>query len=180
MKTKAFDIGVFNRYLSSQATDDLNRFLEKMPQNAGHGVLIAAGIAWGIAAAFGLFTMMQAKQMTELRAKLQEASALKPVVPTITYASVADGDLKTFVDGIKPVYSGLDINTAGGKVTIQANDTVAYAEFREALGHIANGGLNWKLDPENICVGRECMSKALNATIAVQKVVIDKPAVASE
>jgi hypothetical protein len=173
--TKGFDIRSFQKYLTPQATDDFNKFLEKIPQNAGHGVLIAAGIAWGMVAALGLFTMMQAKDLTELRASLQGEEALKPVVPVITMSAVPAEDLKRMVEGLKGIYSGLTINASGGKITVQSKDTASYAEFREALGHVVNGGASWKIGVEGFCVGRECKPNSLDASLKVEKLRVDKP-----
>lgn len=175
MASSSFDFRSLKKYLNPRATDDLNRFLEKVPQHAGHGVLVAAGIAWGMAAAFGLFTMMQAKQLTELREKLQASEALKPIVPTITRVAVSKEELKAMVDALKAVYPRMTINENGGKVTLQSRDTAAYTEFREALGHVANGGNGWKIGVENFCVGRECQQNALDAGLKVEKLKIDKP-----
>jgi hypothetical protein len=175
LASSSFDFRSLKKYLNPRATDDLNRFLENVPQHAGHGVLIAAGIAWGMAAAFGLFTMMQAKQLTELREKLQASEALKPVVPTITRVAVSKEELKAMIDALKAVYPRMTINENGGKVTLQSRDTASYTEFREALGHVVNGGNGWKIGVENFCVGRECQQNALDAGLKVEKLKIDKP-----
>lgn len=175
MAGSAFDFRSLQKYLSPQATDDFNKFLEKIPQHAGHGVLIAAGIAWGMAAAFGLVTMMQAKQITELRAQLQGEEALKPVVPVVMMTAVSPDELKRLVEGLKTIYPTLTINQSGGKITVQSKDTASYAEFREALGHVVNGGTNWKIGVEGFCVGRECQQNSLDAALKVEKLVIDKP-----
>lgn len=175
MAKSSFDFRSLQKYLNPRATDDLNRFLEKVPQHAGHGVLIAAGIAWGMAAAFGLFTMMQTKQLTELRENLQASDALKPIVPTITRVAVSKEELKAMIDALKAVYPRMTINENGGKITLQSKDTAAYTEFREALGHVVNGGNGWKVSVESFCVGRECQQNALDAGLKVEKLNIDKP-----
>lgn len=175
MASNSFDFRSLKKYLNPRATDDLNRFLEKVPQHAGHGVLIAAGIAWGMAAASGLFTMMQAKNLTELREKLQASEALKPVVPTLTRVAVPKEELKGMIDALKSVYPKMTINENAGKLTLQSKDTATYTEFREALGHVVNGGNGWKVGVESFCVGRECPQNALDAAIKVEKLKIDKP-----
>jgi hypothetical protein len=60
-------------------------------------------------------------------------------------------------------------------LTLQSKDTATYTEFREALGHVVNGGNGWKVGVESFCVGRECPQNALDAAIKVEKLKIDKP-----
>lgn len=176
MASKSFDFRALNRYLNPQASDDLNRFLEKLPQHAGNTALIAAGIAWAAAASLGLFSMMQTKQLTELRGQLQATEALKPVVPTITMTPVSPEEIKPFIDLIKTVYIDMQINNNGNIITIQSKDTSQFSQFREAIGHVVNGGTNWKVNVDSFCVGRECQQNPLNAVLKVEKLKIDKPA----
>ncbi len=180
MASKTFDFRGLNKYLNPQASDDLNRFLEKLPQHAGNTVLIAAGIAWGAAAALGLFAMMQTKELTELRGKLEATEALKPIVPVVTMAAVSDAEIKPFIEGIKPIYSGIQLNNQANTVTIQSKDTAQFSQFREAIGHVANGGIGWKVRVEGFCVGRECKTNPLDAVLKVEKLNIEKPAVSTE
>lgn len=175
MAASSFDFRSLQKYLDPRAADDFNRFLEKIPERAGHGVLIAAGVAWGMAAASGLFTMMQAKQLIELRENLQASEALKPVVPVLSRVAVSKEELKGILDTLKAVYPRLTVNENGGKVAIQSRDTAAYTEFREALGHVVNGGAGWKVSVEGFCVGRECQQNGLDAGLKVEKLKIDKP-----
>ena len=175
MASPSFDLRVLKRYLNPQASDDLNRFLEKLPQHAGKTVLIAAGIAWGAAAALGLFAMMQTKQLTELRGKLQASEALKPVVPAVTMAAVPAAEIKGFVENIKNIYTSMTINGNANTVTIQSKDTGQFNQFREAIGHVVNGGNGWKIRIESFCVGRECIQNTLSAVLKVEKLQINKP-----
>lgn len=177
MASKGFDFRTLNRYLNPQASDDLNRFLEKLPQHAGHTALVAAGIAWAAAAALGLFSMMQTKQLTELRGQLQSTEALKPIVPVVGYSAENAETLKTFTEAIKLIYTGLTISTNGNTITIQSKDTSQFSEFRESLGHIMTGGDRWKVKIESFCVGRECKQNPLNAVLKIEKMKIDKPAI---
>lgn len=176
MTSKSFDFRALNRYLNPQASDDLNRFLEKLPQHAGNTALIAAGIAWAAAAALGLFAMMQTKQLTELRGQLEATEALKPVVPTLSMNPVSPEEIKPFVDAIKVIYSGLTINANNNIITIQSKDTSQFSQFREAIGHTVNGGANWKINVDSFCVGRECKQNPLDAVLKVTKMRIDAPA----
>lgn len=177
MSFKGLNIQVLNRYLGSQATEDFNRFLERMPQNVGQTALIAGGIAWMAAAALGLFTMMQTQQLTELRAELEAAENLKPIVPILTMQAVAPDQVKAWVDRAKPIYTGIEINASANQITIQSKETANYNQFREALGHALNGGAGWRVSINGLCVGRECKTNALDASLRVEKVSIDKPVV---
>lgn len=180
MASKGFDFRALSRYLNPQASDDLNRFLEKLPQNAGNSALIAAGIAWAAAAALGLFAMMQTKQLTELRGQLQATEALQPVVPTIAMNPVNPEEIKTFVDGVKVIYTDLQINNNGSIITVQSRDTSQFPQWREAIGHVINGGINWKINVDAFCVGRECQQNPLNAVLRVSKMNIDRPSPSAE
>lgn len=165
--------------MTPHAADDLNRFMEKLPQNAGNGPLVAAGISWVMVAALGLFTMMQLQHLTELRAELLQSEALKPVLPVISQTPVPVNELKVVTDGFKAVYPGMNINVSAGSVTIQSKSTTDYANFREILGHIVNAGPGWVIQVESLCVGRECKLNALNAKLKIQKLKIDKPSSSS-
>ena len=175
MASGSFDFRSFQKYLNPQATDDLNRFLEKVPQHAGQGALIAAGISWAMVAALGLFTMMQMQQLTDLRKKLLESEAVKPLVPFIKEQPVPAKSLKAFADELKGVYPNLAINTNGGVLTVQSRQVQDYGNFREAVGHIVNGGSGWRVKVDSLCVGRECKQNALGAKLKVQTLMIDKP-----
>ncbi len=171
----SFDWKSLQKYLNPQSAEDFSRFLDTIPVHAGKGALIAAGIAWGFAAALGLFTMMQARDLTDLRAQLQTSEALKPIVPKISMIEPSKEETKTLAEQFKQVYPTLTVNANGGNFTIQSKKTADFISFREALGHAANGGTTWRVGLQNFCVGRECKQNALNAVLKIQKVKIDKP-----
>lgn len=176
MDFKNFDFKSLQKYFTAQSADDLNRFLEKIPQNAGKTVLIAAGIAWGMAAASGLYTAMQVQSLTELRAELKETDALKPAVPKIKNVAISKDDVEKFVEQAQKSYRGIDIKANGSTIIITANRTSSFAEFREAIGHVQNGGDGWRVSLEKLCVGRECDKRyALAASLKVNKVSVEKP-----
>lgn len=175
MSSKSFDWKSLQKFLDPQAADDFSRFLDSIPGHAGRGALIAAGIAWGAAAALGLFTMMQSKQLTETRAQLQSSEALKPVVPTVSLTPAGKDDVKSVAEEFSHVYPDLTVSANGEKFTIQSKKTSDFAEFREALGHVVNGGADWKISIDTLCIGRECKGSALNAALKIQKLKIDKP-----
>ena len=175
MNFKFFDMNMVKKMFSSRASADLNVFLENLPQNAGKTILIAAGIAWGTAAATGLFTAIQAQKLTELRAELKETESLKPSVPSIKNVPIAKSEVEKFVEKSKESYRGLDIKVNGSSIIISAKSTRNFAEFREALGHMQNGGNGWRVSLEKLCVGRECDKNIkLAASLKVNKVSVDK------
>lgn len=170
---KDFDWRSLKKYTSPQAADDLNAFLEKLPQNTGQTMLIIAGVAWGAAGAIGLYTTVQLQKLTEIRAELQEADALKPVVPQIKDVAVRPKEVETFVGRIKETYGGLKISSNGPTITITAQSTAAFGQFREAIGHVQNGGSGWRVNIDKFCVGRECDRYPLSASLRINKVSVN-------
>lgn len=169
---KALDFRKVQRYLSPQAMEDLNAFLEKLSQNAGHTVLMAAGIAWAGAAASGLFATIQIKALIESRAKLAEAEALLPPVPKIEDIPVPKNEVEAFVKTLKDTYRGVDIKSTGSTIVISSKTTAAFSEFREAVGHVQNGGAGWRVSIDKLCVGRECQTYQLGASLKINKVSV--------
>jgi hypothetical protein len=175
-RLKSFNWKKIGKYFSAQSADDLNSFLEKIPQHAGQTVLIAAGIAWGTAAASGLFTAIQVQKMTELREELKETTALKPSVPSIKNIPIPKQDVEKFVENAKKSYRGIDIRANGSTIIITASSTRNFTEFREAIGHVQNGGDGWRVTLEKLCVGRECDRQfKLAASLKVNKVSVENP-----
>jgi hypothetical protein len=176
LNLKTFDFNSLKKYFSSQSSDDLNRFLENLPQNAGKTVLMAAAIAWGTAAAFGLYTAIQTQNMTELRAKLKETEALKPTVPIIKNVAIPKTAVDAFIESAKKSYRGINITAKGSTIVITANSTANFTEFREAIGHVQNGGAGWRVSLEKLCVGRECDKRfKLAVSLKVNKVSVENP-----
>ncbi|MCK6418140.1 MAG: hypothetical protein L6Q57_04275 [Alphaproteobacteria bacterium] len=172
---KSFDWRSLQKFANPRVADDLNRFLEKLPQNAGKTVLVAAGIAWAAAGAIGLYTTVQIQKMTDLQAKLEEAEAIKPLVPVITETAVKAEDVRSFVDKAKKIYTGLEISGRDNTVQVTAKSTGAFGQFREAIGHVLNGGTGWRVSIESLCIGRECKPNPLSASFKINKVSVDKP-----
>ncbi len=175
MPSNSFDLRRYSKYLTGNSANDLNRFLEKLPQHSGNTVLIAAGIAWAAVAALGLFSMIQTQQLTKLRGELQASESLKPIVPVITMAAVPPEEVTAFAEKAKLLYPGLTVNANGNTLTIQSKDTSSYAQLREIMGHVVSGGTGWKVGVNSICVGRECASNAIDASLRIEKVNIAAP-----
>lgn len=172
MNLKSFDWHKLQRLASPQAAADLNAFLEKLPIAAGQTVLIAAGIAWASAGALGLFTTMQVKGLIELRAKLQETEALLPPVPKVQDIPVPKTDVTNFVTSMKDGYKNIDIKSNGSSIMISSKSTAGYGEFREAIAHVQNGGQGWRVNIDRFCVGRECQTFQLAASLKINKVSV--------
>lgn len=172
---KSFDWRSLKKYLEPKAAGDLNVFLERLPQTAGQTALIAAGIAWTAAAGIGLYTTIQIKNMTTLREELKETKALKPAVPVLQDVPVSQTEIKEFGAHLAAVYPNLSIKQQGSSIQITAKSTGLFGQFREAVGHVQNGGEGWRVSVEKLCVGRECPQNALGALLKVNKVSVDLP-----
>jgi hypothetical protein len=175
LSKQSFDIKSLQKYLNPEAANDFSRFLDTVPVHAGKGVLIAAGIAWAAVAVLGSFTVLQSKQITELRAELQANDALKPVVPTVAVNPVTKEEVNKISDKFKAVYPNLNFAVTGTSLSIKSKQTADFAQFREAIGHVVNGGKGWKVTVDSLCVGRECKDAGLGALLKIQKLKIDKP-----
>lgn len=176
MPSKSFDWKSLQKFLDPEAANDFSRFMDKMPGHAGKGALIAAGIAWATVAAFGLFTVMQAKEITELKASLETTETIKPLVPKITLAPVPAPELTKAATAFKSLYPSLTISANGATLSVKSKQTADFAQFREAIGQVINSGKDWKVTVDTICVGRECKDSGLSASLKIQKLKIDKPA----
>ncbi|GJL86039.1 MAG: hypothetical protein DHS20C02_18140 [Micavibrio sp.] len=172
---QSFDWRGLQKYTSPKAAEDLNVFLERLPHNVSHSLLIAAGIAWGVAGVLGLFTTVKIQALTELRAELEEAQSLQPIVPKIKDVAVNPKEVRAFEEKIKDTYKGLDIRSNGASIAITATSTAQFGQFREAIGHVQNGGSGWRVNIDRLCVGRECGQHALAASLKINKVSVDKP-----
>lgn len=176
MDFKSFDIKKFEKFFSAKASDDLNRFLENLPNHAGKNVLIAAGVIWALTAALGLYASIQAQELTILRAELREVQALKPAVPTIKNIAIPKKEIEDFVKKAEKNYRGINISSKGSTIVITATSTANFVEFREAIGHVQNGGDGWRVTLEKLCVGRECdRNYKLAVSLKVSKVSVEKP-----
>lgn len=172
---QSFDWRSLQVLTNPKAADDLNNFLEKLPQNTSNVLLAVAGVVWLAAAGAGLFATIQLQTLTELRAELQEVQALKPSVPVIKDVAVNKIDVDKFVKKATETYTGLAIKGRGASIEIKGQSTMLFGQFREAVGHIQNGGSGWRVDIENLCVGRECKQKPLVANLKINKVSVNIP-----
>ena len=174
-KLQSFNWRSLKKFTSPQASDDLNKFLEKLPANVGQTMLIVAAVAWATAGAVGLYTTIQIQKLTELRAELEEAEALQPIVPTITDVAIPPAEVKKFEDSVKEIYRGIDIRANGSTVVLTAQSTSDFGQWREAIGHVQNGGSGWRVNIDKLCVGRECQQHPLAAALKINKVSVTNP-----
>ncbi|MFA5593493.1 MAG: hypothetical protein WC989_09305 [Micavibrio sp.] len=173
---KKLDISALKKLTDPKAAGDLNVFLEKMPQHVGQTVLIAAGIAWAMAGALGLYASVQARQLTEFRADLAKAEATQPSVPRISDVPIAPAEVEAFITKVAPSYPGLNMQVKGSSIIITSSYTGDFGKFREAIGHMQNGGSGWRVTLEKLCVGRECGDKdKLGVSLRVNKVSVENP-----
>lgn len=173
---KNIDLSMLKKLMDPKSSGDLNAFLEKLPQNAGQTVLIAAGIAWAMAGALGLYASIQARQLTELRASLKEAEALTPIVPKISDVPIATAEVEAFIKKVTKDYEGLTLQVNGSTIIITSPQTSNFAKFREAIGHMQNGGSGWRVTLDKMCVGRECGNNdKLAVSLKVNKVSVENP-----
>jgi hypothetical protein len=103
-KFKNFDWRSLQKYASPKAADDLNAFLERLPQNSSKSVLMAAGIIWACAAGLGLFTTVKIQEFSRLSVERAEAQAVLPRVPALKDMAVDAASVKTFVDELQKTY----------------------------------------------------------------------------
>ena len=174
-KKSGMNMSGLNKYLSSNAANELNDFLEKMPQNTGNAVLIAAGIAWTAAAAFGLFTTIKVQELTQMRTELKETQAKRPAVPAIRNVPVNQNELRRFVSDLERLYPNLTVKQQGSSIFVASSELANFGVWREAVGHVQNGGDEWKITVDNMCVGRECRREKLAALLRINKVSVEKP-----
>ena len=175
MSSKSFDWKSLQKYLNPEAANDFSKFLDTVPTRAGKGVLIAGAIAWAAAAAIGFFTILQTKEITELKASYESSKAVKPLVPIITVEPVASGEVAKLVEQFKTTYPTMTYTANANNISIKSKQTADFGQVRESIGHIVNGGKGWKVEIETLCVGRECKDSGLGAKLKIQKLKIDKP-----
>ena len=173
---KSFDWKKIAGVFRAQSANDLNSFLEKVPQQAGRPVMIAACVAWGFAAVSGLYMAVQVQQMVEMRQELTDAKSLNTYLPAIKTEPVSKEEVQRFVETARRVYQEIDMRADGANIVITAPSVRHFTAFREAIGHVQNGGNRWHVTMDKLCVGKSCDEHThLAAVLQVQKVSVEKP-----
>ena len=102
--------------------------------------------------------------------------AVKPLVPTLRDVPVSRNEVTEFYNSFAATYPMLDIKQSGPSIQISAKSTALFGAFREAIGHVQNGGNGWRVSVDKLCVGRECGGNSLAVLLKINKVSVDKPA----
>lgn len=177
-----FDVGNIWKWLTNpKHTQDMQSFVENLPQQVGTTVLVIAGFAWGIAGLSILYGTVQSDKIAKLETELEQTNALTPPVPVVQNVSVDRESIEAFVEKASAEYeaTGIKISEKNGKIEINGTTGRQYGVFREAVGHIQNGGPGWRVSVDELCVGRECATgknKAfLYGLFSVSRVNIQMP-----
>ena len=173
MKMKNFNWQSLKRYMDPKAMDDMNVFLEKLPQNTNKTLLIIAGVIWAAAAGLGLFTTVKIQEFSELSSERGETAALVPSVPQIKDKPVSPKEVASFVEELQETYKGLEIKGNSSNIVIRAKSTAQFGEFREAVGHVQNGGSRWRVNVDKLCIGKECKQYPLAAALKINLISVD-------
>lgn len=173
----SFDLDQIKRFLSPNAYKDLDTFLEKLPARAGHGLIIAGAIAWGVAGMAVLYATMQINHVMSLRADILKAEALKPSVPVIVTQPVDGTQVTALAKRLADIYPQLTVVSRGNVVEISSPRVEAYGAFREAVGHLFNGGDGWRANVESMCMGRECANGGipLKGAFPINRLNVEMP-----
>lgn len=158
-----------------QSVKDLDAFLDKLPQRAGMTGIIAASIIWGVAGLAVLFAYTNSVDLQQLRREMTQAEAMRPTVPTISYAPVSAEQVKQQADKIKALYKNVIIDVQGDTVTISAPMTRDFPAWRAAIGDLGYGNSGWRVQVKEMCVGRDCMGGSLKAVLSIQQLNINIP-----
>ncbi len=174
MQFKNFDWRSLNRFFSPAAMDSLNGFLEKLPNNTNKSLVIMTAIIWSSAAALGLYTTVKMQEFSELLVARDKKEALLPVVPKIQDKPVPAREVQSFVDELQKIYKDLEIKGNSSNIIIRAKSTSLFGQFREAVGHVQNGGLGWRVNVDRLCVGKECKPFPLAASLKINRVSVER------
>jgi hypothetical protein len=172
---KQFNWRSLKKIADPKAAEDLNAFLEKLPQNTGQTMLIIAGTVWAFAGATGLYSTVQLQKLTAMKAELQAAEAIQPVVPEIRDVAVSGDEVNAFIERTKGIYGGLTMKAQGSSIVVTSPSLAGFGQFREAIAHVQNGGEGWRVSIEKLCVGRECEREPLAAILKINKVSVQTP-----
>lgn len=171
---KNVDYKKLTRLLNPRVYNNLDTFIEALPQNTSKATLIIAAAVWLCAGALGLFATVKMQEVSQLSVDRREAKALLPAVPAIQDKPVRAKEVMAFVDELQKTYKGLEIKGSSSKIIVAARSTAMFGQFREAIGHIQNGGLGWRVNVDKLCVGKECAPNPLAASLKINKVSIEK------
>ena len=162
-------------------TQDLQTFLENLPQKVGTTTLAIAGAVWLVAGIAILYGTTQTDKIAALKAEYQETNALTPPIPVIQNTLVDKASIQKFAEKAAAEYekTGVKIAEVNGKIEVRGNTGRQYGVFREAVGHIQNGGTGWRVSVDELCVGRDCQTEKARAFLyglfSVSRINIEMP-----
>lgn len=171
---KNFNWRSLSKLTNPQSLNDMNHFMEGLPNHTSKLLLIIAGVTWAFGALLGLYTTVKMQELADISVQKNEEEATLPTVPKISNTSVKPDDIKKFVDELKKIYKGLEIKGNSSNIILSAKSTSEFGQFREAIGHIQNGGFGWRVNIDKICVGKECQQTPLAATLKINRVSVEK------
>lgn len=173
---KNIDWRSLQRLTNPQAMKDFDAFLDSLPLNVGYNALIAAGIAWVLAGGSVLFTSMEVEKVSKLRSELLKIEALQPPIPVLKYTPVSKAAIEALALKIEATYPGIKTLAEGeGKVLVTGSDTDYFPQFLAAISTLQNGGKNWKVKVDSMCIGRDCKTAKLTASLLIDSVRVDIP-----
>lgn len=172
------DVAKLNALFSPAGMRKVNAFLEQLPTRLGLNILILAAVVWGGVALLVFYTSLQAKALTELKAELTKADAMKPSVPELASVPVTKEEIEKYVKVAQAQFGGLTISSDAGVINVTAPNTALYGRFREMVLQSFNAGKNWRVNVKTLCVGRECIDKGggLQGTFTVNRFSVTPPA----
>jgi hypothetical protein len=168
----AFDLNSMKRLFSTRAMKDAEELVMEMPERAGQSILIAGGIAWLIAAAGFVYVTMDAQKLAELRSEVFKTESLRPVVPTIVRQPVDKAQIDGFLAQNNDRYNNVLMEYKNNRLAVRTSSSSAFWAWREAIGHVFNGGEGWRINVHSLCVGRECKGDFLNGQFEVNTLTV--------
>lgn len=168
--------GIVQRYTNPQAMKDLDQFLDALPVTAGYNALIAAGMAWALAGGAVLFASAEVSNASKLRAEMAKVESLQPPIPVLQYVPVPKDGIERVSKKLMESYKGVTVAVSGpGKALVSASDTDFFPQFLAAISTLENGGKNWKVSLDKLCVGKDCKSAKLSADLKIESVRVGEP-----
>lgn len=164
----SFNWGKLQKYLNPQAIKDFDKLLDNMPVTVGYNAIVAAALMWLVAGGAFLFASNETKRATELRAELLAVEALKPPVPEVIYTPVSKAALEEMAKRVNEIgYPELTLRADADGVMKITGPTSALGSFRNAIGQMAFGDKNWRVELQTLCAGRECEGSGLSADLKI-------------
>lgn len=170
-----FDMARIQRALSDEGIRGFNDLVENLPRRSSKNVLIAAAVAWAFAGVCAVYINIMSESVATLRADVLKATALKPLVPTITEISAPAAEMTSKLETAKKVYKELNINVTDGVITLSAEDPKLYGPYLQTSYAVMGMGSGYKITLKELCEGSQCKDKSkpfLYASFDVKKLEV--------